>query len=149
MADFGTAKIANMLQSKLAAPGQAPSAHESVASSQGSSTSAWSAMTSDVGTILWMAPEVMEFGRVYGQSADVYSYAIVCWELVEQQPPWVDDDGQPMSGTQVRQAVLAGQRPPLRPSPLRDLMHACWAHDPDHRPSFDAILARACFAALQ
>ena len=39
--------------------------------------------TNGVGTMLWMAPEVIQ-GELYGREADVYSYGIVLWEIAAQ-----------------------------------------------------------------
>jgi serine/threonine protein kinase len=38
-------------------------------------------MTNNVGSPLWSAPEVLRFSS-YSEKADVYSFAIVLWELV-------------------------------------------------------------------
>ena len=38
-------------------------------------------MTAKVGTVQWMAPEVLE-GIAYDESADIYSTAIIAWELL-------------------------------------------------------------------
>ena len=40
--------------------------------------------TNGVGTVLWMAPEVIR-GELYGPGADVYSYGIVLWEIAAQR----------------------------------------------------------------
>jgi len=37
-------------------------------------------LTANVGTIHWMAPEVLT-GNVYNESADIYSMGIVIWEM--------------------------------------------------------------------
>ncbi|GKV53651.1 hypothetical protein SLEP1_g60168 [Rubroshorea leprosula] len=38
-------------------------------------------MTAETGTYRWMAPEVINHQQ-YDQKADVFSFAIVLWELV-------------------------------------------------------------------
>ena len=38
-------------------------------------------MTAETGTYRWMAPEVIEH-KPYGEKADVFSYAVVLWELL-------------------------------------------------------------------
>ena len=40
-----------------------------------------------VGTPAWAAPEVLRHER-YSTKADVYGYAIVIWELLNEKPPW-------------------------------------------------------------
>ena len=37
-------------------------------------------LTANVGTIHWMAPEVLT-GNLYNESADIYSMGIVIWEM--------------------------------------------------------------------
>ena len=45
-------------------------------------------MTKGVGTLLWMAPEMIKGGTKYGPAVDVYSYAIIMWELITRKNPW-------------------------------------------------------------
>ena len=49
-------------------------------------------LTKGIGTPLWMAPEVLS-GRRYGPPADVYSYAIVLWEIAAHSEPWPEVTG--------------------------------------------------------
>lgn len=50
-------------------------------------------MSSDVGSLLWMSPEIIEaFGdgdkhARYGASADVYAFSIVMWEIMTRKLP--------------------------------------------------------------
>ena len=48
----------------------------------------------DVGTVQYMAPELMRLGggKLAGERSDVYSYSIVLWELLCQLPVF---DGEP------------------------------------------------------
>jgi serine/threonine protein kinase len=39
------------------------------------------------GTLFWMAPEVIVGGE-YKTSADVYSYAIIIWEIYTRKEPY-------------------------------------------------------------
>ena len=41
-----------------------------------------SKMTGQTGTFHWMAPEVLEGNSEYTYKADVYSFAIVLWEIL-------------------------------------------------------------------
>ena len=104
----------------------------------------------------------------YTESADVYSFGIIVWEIVARAPPF-----HGMQTMQIAYSVNQGMRPPI-PShcplvrlppppphlpflfcwlyespdltfvglaqPLRDLMQRCWNQDPRLRPSFTAIL---------
>jgi hypothetical protein len=94
-----------------------------------------------VGTYAWMAPEVLE-QRPYDERADVYSFAIVLWELLTLQEPF-----KGLEPMQVMRACDRGERPPLPPEPRAcppaycALMARCWAREPEKRPTFREALA--------
>ncbi|CAM9984834.1 unnamed protein product, partial [Ascophyllum nodosum] len=44
-------------------------------------------MTGNCGTVQWMAPEVLA-SKKYTETADVYSFAVVCWELLSRACPY-------------------------------------------------------------
>lgn len=44
-------------------------------------------MTANVGTVQWMAPEVIQ-GKAYYESADIYSMGLVIWEMLTGQCPY-------------------------------------------------------------
>ena len=44
-------------------------------------------MTGLAGTFHWMAPEVLQ-SAAYTRASDVYSFAVVLWELRSLQVPW-------------------------------------------------------------
>jgi serine/threonine protein kinase len=46
-----------------------------------------SVMTANVGTVQWMAPEVL-LGLEYDESVDIYSLGIIMWELFTGQCPF-------------------------------------------------------------
>lgn len=90
-------------------------------------------MTAETGTYRWMAPEVINH-RPYDQKADVFSFAIVLWELATLKLPY-----ESMTPVQAALGVRMGKRPELpedRHPKLLDLMQRCWDTDPVVRPSF-------------
>mmetsp|Transcript_65145 Transcript_65145/g.121434 ORF Transcript_65145/g.121434 Transcript_65145/m.121434 type:complete len:298 (-) Transcript_65145:108-1001(-) len=101
--------------------------------------SAWYNMTQGAGTCHWMAPEVMQGN--YNEKADVYSYAIVVFEICCREIPFEDEEGK-----EVMSLILQGVRPELDaihpdcPEVLQKLIPLCWAHNPAKRPSFAQVL---------
>lgn len=96
-------------------------------------------LTGRVGSPLYMAPEVL-LSQDYGLSADVFSYAVLLWELVTVNIPF---DG--FNKKELEKAVVEmDQRPGLDKSncesqQLRDLISKAWARSPDARPTFSTI----------
>ncbi|XP_042440478.1 serine/threonine-protein kinase STY17-like [Zingiber officinale] len=93
-------------------------------------------MTAETGTYRWMAPEVINH-QLYDHKADVFSFAIVLWELATSRVPY-----EKMSPLQAALGVRQGLRPdpPNHMHPrLQDLMQRCWDSIPGKRPSFKEI----------
>ena len=96
---------------------------------------------SQVGTYAWMAPELLE-QKPYDERVDVYSFAIVLWELLTAVEPF-----KGLHPMQIMRAVDRGERPPVPPSPecppdYVALMEACWSREPEKRPTFKDALQR-------
>ncbi|XP_048436834.1 serine/threonine-protein kinase STY46 isoform X3 [Pyrus x bretschneideri] len=95
-------------------------------------------MTAETGTYRWMAPEVINH-QPYDQKADVFSFAIVLWELVTAKVPY-----DTMTPLQAALGVRQGLRPEIpnngHPKVL-ELMQRCWDSVPSNRPSFSDITA--------
>lgn len=98
----------------------------------------WGMMTVQAGTFHWMAPEV-NTGK-YDEKADVYSYAMVLFEIICYEVPF-----QELGASEVSAAVCSGARPSLDAVPaecpvkLMELMVSCWTQDPRSRPDFTKI----------
>ncbi|XP_043720716.1 serine/threonine-protein kinase STY46-like [Telopea speciosissima] len=93
-------------------------------------------MTAETGTYRWMAPEVINH-QPYDQKADVFSFAIVLWELRTGKVPY--DTITPL---QAALGVRQGLRPELPDNThprLLELMQRCWDAAPSNRPSFSEI----------
>ncbi|KAJ0440190.1 putative dual-specificity kinase TKL-Pl-4 family [Helianthus annuus] len=95
-------------------------------------------MTAETGTYRWMAPEVIEH-KPYDHKADVFSFAIVLWELLTGEVPY--------SYLTPLQAAVGVVQQGLRPTipkqthpKLAELLECCWRHDPTLRPNFTEIL---------
>jgi len=100
-------------------------------------------MTRGAGTLQWMAPEV--FSRTdYTEAADIFSFAVVCFEVVCRRVPSL----QGVARDQYPLAIRQGHRPDITdermvpakvPVGLIELIVTCWRQDPEARPSFSEI----------
>jgi len=93
-------------------------------------------MTHGVGTVCWLAPEVIKHGKG-SERIDVYSFGVVLWELATRHEVHAT-----LTAAQIIARVAnEGLRPPVpRGCPWANTMQACWHEDPAGRPSFDQIL---------
>ncbi|OHT00750.1 hypothetical protein TRFO_32426 [Tritrichomonas foetus] len=90
-----------------------------------------------VGTPQWMAPEMLN-NSPYNNKIDIYSYAMILYELITNQVPFF---GVPPLDI-YRHVVQKRARPllpPTTPLPLKELVINCWREDPMKRPTFDQI----------
>lgn len=101
------------------------------------------AMTRNVGTVHWMAPEVFVTTN-YTEKVDVYSYGVVVFEIIRREPPYAT-----MDRGDIQDHVLHGERPGLQEVPegcpaaeasLVRVAQRAWAQDPQERPTFTEIL---------
>jgi serine/threonine protein kinase len=106
----------------------------------GVSRIASSSLMTCVGTPTFMAPEVLS-GDAYAASADVYSFAMVMYELYTGKEPFHDVQSLQLPGK-----VIGGLRPPVVPSPhatnagYLTLMQQSWDKNPALRPLFRALI---------
>ena len=102
-------------------------------------------MTSNIGTPLYMAPEILSGQGHYSMSADVYSYGILMISLWNQPPPYSEilnksEIGELLSGIATRDV-----RPSFEsdcPQSYLNLSQACIVSDPHSRPSFSEICSK-------
>ena len=85
-----------------------------------------------------MAPEVLA-AQKYTEKADVYSFGIVCWEILTRACPY-DGLSQIQAALGVLNNNLRPNMPRNCPPMLKHLMRACWSTLPDQRPSFEQII---------
>jgi serine/threonine protein kinase len=116
------------------------------------SSSTYSTQTPNTGTTRWMAPELMTLGPgelraktsdhdrelIYPFKADVYSFGMVCYEILTGRRPFDTIS----SLKEVKRMVLDGDRPILPdhcPNELQMLIHSCWEGEATSRPPFVEI----------
>jgi len=98
------------------------------------------------GATLWRAPEVFEHKQntgKYTKAADVYSYAMVFYEVLTGKMPWCDTQGnRTVSMSDLLPSIRMGERPTLPhdcPADLSALISRCWATRAEYRPEFPEI----------
>ncbi|KAF8400686.1 hypothetical protein HHK36_013986 [Tetracentron sinense] len=91
------------------------------------------------GTIPWMAPELLTSNNMVTEKVDVYSFAIVMWELLTGETPYAD-----LHSEEIIAGIIKGDLRPEVPSwcdpAWRSLMQRCWLSNPDSRPAFSEIV---------
>ncbi|CAJ1355750.1 unnamed protein product [Effrenium voratum] len=120
--------------------------------SRAEASSGFQAMTVGVGTWRWMAPEVFASDSddmvPYDLKADVYSFGILMYEVLERQLPYSEQFGTDVCDPRISIHVCMGLRPEVKSaasdSPelreeLRRLMQRAWNNDPDERPDFQEL----------
>lgn len=98
------------------------------------------------GSLLYMAPEVLG-GTPYNEKADVFSFAIVIFELFHKSTMFsiVSNAGSARDVELHALRVMGGYRPPLPatwPTDIKSLIEDCWADVPAQRPSMKEISSR-------
>src|SRR5688500_12778096 len=84
------------------------------------------------GVIPYMAPEVLR-SKPYTPASDIYSFAMIMWELTSGVPPF-DDRAHDFH---LSLSICKGERPEIiddTPQCYIDLMRNCWDLDPLKRP---------------
>ncbi|CAK9195106.1 unnamed protein product [Sphagnum troendelagicum] len=122
--DFGTSKVKNQSTAYL---------HQTI----------------QIGTTMYMAPEVYELDpedeipeRFHPMKTDVYSFGILCSTVVTGIPSQLQIDGENVTAKQFKASVRQGKRPnlpPNCPARLSGLIKQCWHMDPPLRPTFPDI----------
>ncbi|CAG8610793.1 7776_t:CDS:2 [Paraglomus occultum] len=90
------------------------------------------------GVLPYIAPEVLK-GQEYTKRADIYSFAMIMWELAAGFRPYA---GRPHDLFLAKE-ICDGLRPPVpagTPKFYEDLMKACWDPNPRLRPDSQEIL---------
>ncbi|CAK4676485.1 hypothetical protein LEN26_010935 [Aphanomyces euteiches] len=105
-------------------------------------TSLEESMTSNIGTVAWIAPEVLTGGR-YTEKADIYSFGVLLSELDTLQVPYAEMLGKSaengFSNARLAMMVSEGSLKPSftegMPEKLLSIAHACLSFHDVERPS--------------
>ena len=90
-----------------------------------------------LGTLQWVAPEVLR-NEKYSEKADVYSFAILVWELLERKIPYSGRNSIEVA----KKVAYSSLRPnvPAKCDPLLEkIMTTCWQEQSSMRPTFDEL----------
>jgi serine/threonine protein kinase len=96
-------------------------------------------------SLLYVAPELFEHGAPVSQAADVFSFAILVYEIFEAPTRMAGSDREMRTQHAMARYICRGDRwvrPSAMPDQLWALVTACWAQDPAARPPFAAIVER-------
>ncbi|PKY58819.1 kinase-like protein, partial [Rhizophagus irregularis] len=89
------------------------------------------------GNLPYVAPEVI-IGKEQTFKSDIYSIAMLMWEISSGQPPFFNYDHD----YDLAMHIVNGIRPkivPGTPSEYKNLMKQCWDADPSKRPDIDTL----------
>lgn len=98
-------------------------------------------MTGNIGTPLYMAPELFQDKGEFTAGIDVYAFAFIAYEIVTGKEPF-SEKGKNANIALIFHNVATGARPefgPGIPDKMVQLISLCWSKDPSDRPSFDHI----------
>eukprot|EP00903_Cladosiphon_okamuranus_P008928 g8546.t1 len=90
-------------------------------------------MTGEVGSYRYMAPEIVRH-QPYNAKADIYSWAILTWEMISINKPFAGVT----ESTFIKRVVMGGERPALDKNwsnGLSKLLASAWHADYEKRPT--------------
>ncbi|POG74039.1 kinase-like domain-containing protein [Rhizophagus irregularis DAOM 181602=DAOM 197198] len=92
------------------------------------------------GNLPYIAPEVIN-GREYTFKSDIYSIAMLMWEISSGQPPFINHEHD----YNLVMNITNGIRPKIvlgTPTEYKNLMEQCWDADPSKRPDTDTLMKK-------
>src|SRR5581483_7469602 len=91
------------------------------------------------GNLSYIAPEVIS-GKEYTFASDIYSFAMLIWEILSGQPPFANFNEY--SDYELAMNIISGMRPKIGsevPLKYKELMEQCWDADPTKRPNAEVL----------
>lgn len=96
-------------------------------------------MTAELGTPIWMAPEVIR-GESYSEKCDVFSFSMILYQMATKILPLAE-----LTSTVIMEKYKnelyrpSFPKNPEIPKPLQNLIMSCWNENANERPSFQQI----------
>lgn len=91
-----------------------------------------------IGTPHWMAPEILKGGN-YVESADVYSYGMILWEILSLEIPYFGIDPRKLMNIVAEERKIV--EVPMKGNPhIIKLTRKCLNYDPIKRPILKEIV---------
>ncbi|MBS0357818.1 MAG: protein kinase [Proteobacteria bacterium] len=100
-----------------------------------------------VGTIPWMAPEILVLNAKFSTKSDIYALAMVFWEIAAREQPYA----QVTEESIIKDAIKEGERaeiPEKTPKKFAELIRLCWTQKPEERPEAIEVLRKLESCAL-
>lgn len=102
----------------------------------------WKSMTSGKNEVTFCtAPEVFKDKEACTKEADVYSFAMIAYEIMAEIEPF-SKSGKSLRIAHLEKKIADEKQPDFNDNvttPMRELIAMCWNNDPTKRPTFDQI----------
>eukprot|EP00741_Cyanophora_paradoxa_P001118 tig00000459_g1078.t1 len=132
-------KSSNILVRKKAGGGYVMKLSDFGKAALNRNTMSTSGLNAPVGSVPWMAPEIMKCER-YTPAADMYSFATVCWELLTRLTPYKECREAWQIVGKVLDKDERLQVPDECPETLREIFERCWDKDFKRRLTAGEVL---------
>jgi serine/threonine protein kinase len=112
-------------------------------------TSVMKTLNKQVGSILWMAPELMSDDPEYKKASDIFSMGVIFWEIFSRQIPWSNfnfnqfgADSKFAEKIKKNETEGDGRQkiPKDCPKSSALLIGNCWKTGSSDRPSIDKVI---------
>ena len=94
---------------------------------------------SQVGTVCWMAPELIKKQKQYNSKVDIWSFGIFALEIANGEPPYINEPVQ----ARILYKIQNKDPPSISKhfsSDFKNFVEICLNKDPDERPSAKTLL---------